>query len=596
MELRRWIFVGMTMALAGTPASLRSAELSSTKGSVEIKKSGKAMWSQAKMKDGVTAGDVIRTGAGSSAQLSTKEGHKVDLRERTTARVDSTDNGDSRIFLEIGKLRAKVAKLRGANKFEVRTPLAAASVRGTVFDMSVGEDQSSTLSVLEGQVAYKELGGSGQENLVGAGQELTFTSPSDKKDNGQDSKKDQPSDDGKDDKKEEGQKTEGPKTEDQQTASVPEKEVLREEVLRETDLSLEKEFQQEEVSRDLREEVAQEGKVLIDRLGRRVRFEEYLTRGADNRSYTQTYISYREGRTDQARYSVYAAAELPKDLSQIDLFGSRKGFLEKNHAVADEWFTTNGDTYYREWRDGGQPVDFTDPNNGERWRQVVFGDWFVEFKGAGDPVLLSHWQATDGYRSGNPFDTLNQDQTDVFGNSDMGGDGALDIPTGYRNYVHNQEGPLGDDNFVDGISAEKRLYYFESRDIASRYQNSEGFERDSRAFYDGKEVIIPNGTFEGESRSILDEMIQNSTQRTILSTYFTPNEDKIVLRVDSYYVSDKGYVVPFGKIGPSILGFEGLHREEVYSSSLDKRDIDVVIGPSSQRQEVTEDVPYINLR
>jgi hypothetical protein len=85
-------------------------------------------------------------------------------------RVGVGDGKDTQFKVLVGRIRAFVQKLRPANKFEVRTPVAAAAVRGTVFDMDVSEDTSSRLSVLEGAVNYRDLAGLAKEIEVLKGQ------------------------------------------------------------------------------------------------------------------------------------------------------------------------------------------------------------------------------------------------------------------------------------------------------------------------------------------------------------------------------------------------------------------------------------------
>lgn len=642
----------LSFVLMGLLSSVHAATLSQAKGTVEVKRSGAALWTQAKSKDGVKPGDVLRTGAGSSAELSTAEGHRLQLREKTTARIDATDNGDSRFFLEVGKVRSRVAKLRGSQKFEIRTPLAVASVRGTVFDMEVGENQVSKLFVVEGAVGYKELSGLSQEVLVPAGQGLTFTPPAppsgDKSSNNGSSKGDKSKEEGRDPKKDpadsdqekkEGEEgKEGGKSKDLDKSEKEKerdaarraqklekilkekgyekeekeekkesnsrdvlksdllKEDLKREILRETEISLEKDFTQSDVVQDLKQEQAQDGKTMIDRLGRRVRFEEYLTRGADNTSFSQRYLSLRDGRTDEARFSVYASGQLPKDLREARLQIAKQGELNGLYATGKEELYTNSDgIFYRKWASDGAPVDFDDG-----LARVVFGHMFEETSGFnGEPVLLSHWVPDSGYARGLSNATQSRDRDDVFGVAgQMIGDGGQDIPTGYQYYqASSQWYGIGnkEDRPIDGYGLEKRMAYFESSGIRSLYQQSEGFTRDTVAVLDGREAYLDQMT-EQDNRLLFDKARNSALERSLLSVYFEPvNGDKVAItRVDSYYVTDEqGEVLPWGKIGDSVFGFDGIHREQVFSSSFGKGNIDVIVGPSSYKQEDKEDVPFV---
>lgn len=652
MTLRRRSLFAALLGWTLFVTSSHAASLSSTKGTVEIKKSGAALWTQAKTKDGVKAGDVLRTGAGSSAELSTAEGHKLQMREKTTARVDSTDNGESRFFLEVGRLRSKVAKLRRLQKFEIRTPLAVASVRGTVFDVEVAEDKTSKLFVSEGAVAYKELAGVAPEVLVPAGQDYTFNPPSGDKSNNSGTGDKDKTDKGnkerslnrekelsekeqKEQKEKEGEKSKDLEKSDKEkekalryaekeqkekekeaglkeTESEKEKnpkalasrdlksdllrDELKREILRETEMSLEKDFSQSDVVQDLKQEQAEDGRVMIDRLGRRVRFEEYLTRGKDNRSFSQRYLTRRENRTDEARYTVYARNELPKDLREANLFIGKHGDLDKNWATGREYFTTNNEgMYYRTWGSDGEPRNFDDG-----LARVVFGHIFEETSGfKGEPVLLSHLIPDSNYANGVSLATHGRDRDDVFGVSGQSaGDGGQDILTGYVDYQADSSfGGIGnkEDRPIDEYGLEKRMAYFESEGIRDLYQQSEGFTRDTVAVFDGKEMSLQKS--EEDNRTLLAKARAVSLERSLLSTYFTPEGDKAaVVRIDTYYVADeKGEVLPYGKIGDSLFGSEGIHREEVYSTTFGKGSIDVIVGPSSYKQEEKENVPFVTM-
>jgi hypothetical protein len=609
---------------------LSAATLSSAKGSVELKKSGASLWTLAKAKDAVKAGDTLRTGTGASAEVKTEEGHRISLRERTTARVDAAGGGESRIFLQIGRLRAKVAKLRGGQKFEVKTPLAVASVRGTVFDVEVGEDMSSKLWVIEGKVAYKELASAAQEFLVPAGGDMSFTPPPAPADGGRTAPTPEKTLPGQRSPREGEERPRGEKVlrepapekglreglsrgrgldedllakeekegkETVRTASARDllrndllKEDLRREILRETQFSLEKEFVQEDVARDVKQEQYQDGKALVDRLGRRVRFEEYLKRAEDGRGFTQSYLSFREGRTDEAHYTVHAHDVLPKDLREVELFRSLRGTDLKNWAEGTEWMTTSDGAYYRQWWSGGQPVTQEDPKGS--WQEVIFDHGFEEIRGGekSAPILLSHWVPTDPTSQAQ---RAQEDLDDVLGVVGLTpGDGGQDVPSGYSHFVDDGRF-LGDDRPIESVDPSKRLAYFASSSVADDYQRSEGYARDVTALVNDKEIYLGDLTL-SDRRERLDALWSKSGKRSLLSVYSVPGGEKISLQLDSYYVSDEGSTLAYGSLGSSLIGREGVHREEVYSSPyLGKDGIDVLIAPSSLKSEEKEDVPSV---
>ncbi|MCZ2147635.1 MAG: FecR domain-containing protein [Bryobacterales bacterium] len=74
----------------------------------------------------------------------------------------------------IGRIRIHIEKLGGQpNPNDVHTPTAVISVRGTIFDVVVDEDETTMVAVTEGLVAVRHaLKPSKNERLVGAGEVL----------------------------------------------------------------------------------------------------------------------------------------------------------------------------------------------------------------------------------------------------------------------------------------------------------------------------------------------------------------------------------------------------------------------------------------
>jgi len=110
-------------------------------------------------------GDRITTGANGSVIITLRDDHFIKLGSQAgltvkELRSDQVAGGIwARLILTRGKLMAVVASLTTADsRFEVDTPQAVASVKGTSFQV-VAERKSTTISVLEGTVAasgYRE--------------------------------------------------------------------------------------------------------------------------------------------------------------------------------------------------------------------------------------------------------------------------------------------------------------------------------------------------------------------------------------------------------------------------------------------------------
>ncbi|MBK6879873.1 MAG: FecR domain-containing protein [Elusimicrobia bacterium] len=162
--------LGSVLAVLLCVSFAQSAEVRVTRGTAYVKKAQSARWAALRGKGRVEPGDSLRTGANSLARVRTKGGHTVYVQPKTTIESVSENGKDTQFKVLVGRIRAFVQKLRPANKFEVRTPVAVAAVRGTTFDMDVSEDTSSRLSVLEGAVNYRDLAGLAKEIEVLKGQ------------------------------------------------------------------------------------------------------------------------------------------------------------------------------------------------------------------------------------------------------------------------------------------------------------------------------------------------------------------------------------------------------------------------------------------
>lgn len=119
-------------------------------------------------------GETLRLGAGSAASLRLQDGSKVHLQEGTELRLlhqQRLPGGARRnvLRLERGRVDSVVAPQQRGSGFEVRTPLAAAGVRGTDFGVELpGPGRGLIADVIEGAIAFGPP--SGPRTPVPAGQ------------------------------------------------------------------------------------------------------------------------------------------------------------------------------------------------------------------------------------------------------------------------------------------------------------------------------------------------------------------------------------------------------------------------------------------
>ncbi|MDD5545811.1 MAG: FecR family protein [Candidatus Omnitrophica bacterium] len=111
-------------------------------GSVKVKNGGSAVWHDAKVNETLRGGDTIETNKNGKVEFRVENGDVITLQQDsnfTITRLKETGSGEHESLFESkkGKLRAKVEKLKGNSKFEVKTPTAVASVRGTILFLNI---------------------------------------------------------------------------------------------------------------------------------------------------------------------------------------------------------------------------------------------------------------------------------------------------------------------------------------------------------------------------------------------------------------------------------------------------------------------------
>jgi hypothetical protein len=133
--------------------------LSITEGNVLVMKAGTASWIEAQAEMTLEAGDSIKTGDDSSAEITFFDGSTIELQAGTEIEITSLDisrsTGSTTITLEqtIGNTISRVTKiLDPASRYEVETPSGVAGVRGSVMQVYVIEDGTTWAINLEGDI------------------------------------------------------------------------------------------------------------------------------------------------------------------------------------------------------------------------------------------------------------------------------------------------------------------------------------------------------------------------------------------------------------------------------------------------------------
>ncbi len=177
--------VGSSAVLAPEANAFDSmSTLTVVEGSVVVSRGG-AEFTYVRPGDVVVAGDTIRTGTASVAEITYFEGSSVRLEADTEIVVESlrtTADGGTVVRMKqlLGRTWHVVTKLTsGSSRYEVRTPSSTASVRGTIFAVDVHIDAdgpAATVTTSEGMVVHMAADPQAAEMSqvrVTAGQEST---------------------------------------------------------------------------------------------------------------------------------------------------------------------------------------------------------------------------------------------------------------------------------------------------------------------------------------------------------------------------------------------------------------------------------------
>jgi hypothetical protein len=150
------------LVLAG-PVTLKN-----TSGTVEFKPAADAVWSQANPGVQIPSGGQVRTGVDGRAELRFANKASVWMKPSTNVALEQQGARRNRIVLTVGSLKIRVPHLGFRDKFEIKTPTAVASVRGTVFSASADE-KGENLQTLFGQVDVKSDDGRSFKVIQGMG-------------------------------------------------------------------------------------------------------------------------------------------------------------------------------------------------------------------------------------------------------------------------------------------------------------------------------------------------------------------------------------------------------------------------------------------
>jgi len=143
----------------GSPCPSTLTILSIAEGDVFAMKAGTNDWVEASVQMELKVGDAIKTGNSSGAEITFFDGSTIELEAGTQIEILSLDvvcsTGVTTITLlqTLGTTISRVtALLDPASSYKVETPSGAAAVRGSIMVVTVGEDGTTWITNLEGNI------------------------------------------------------------------------------------------------------------------------------------------------------------------------------------------------------------------------------------------------------------------------------------------------------------------------------------------------------------------------------------------------------------------------------------------------------------
>ena len=136
------IVFGVILSLVGCGGKDgENATITFIQGTSEVQRGGQTTWAPAEIGMKLTQSDIIRTLAGSKVDLSigTKGGFRLEENAQLSLAVLEEDK--TLLDLSVGKVFVTAEKLSKDAKFEVKTPTAVASIRGTAFLVEVAPEE-----------------------------------------------------------------------------------------------------------------------------------------------------------------------------------------------------------------------------------------------------------------------------------------------------------------------------------------------------------------------------------------------------------------------------------------------------------------------
>lgn len=258
-----------------------AVSISAISGTARVRRPNTPSWNEVPVNYVLSSGDEVKTDRSSRITITFDDSSRVEIGPNSSYLLEETKPASSRMALNFGSLKAWVTKA-SSRRFAVRTPTAVCSVRGTEFGVDVGQDGRTSVALFTGQLGVQD--NKGNEVLLNPGDRVDVSlSGLGKKENQESKKKDESSSD-------------------------------RAAVKKEVGLEMNKEQILAAASEEIKSALYQQGKVMTDVNGNRVRIEEYILRPTPT-SFKFVVLNERPDRFDYFFRTGQFNTTLPDDLS-----------------------------------------------------------------------------------------------------------------------------------------------------------------------------------------------------------------------------------------------------------------------------------------
>jgi len=152
------LLFGAARSIAAPRCDAAVAHVVSVQGAIEVRAAGASAWQAVQREQAFCAGDTVRAGEHSRADLTLLDQSVLRLRSGTELTLEGVRDDES-YWVALARGAAHFLSRQGERKLEVNTPYTVAGVRGTEFYVGVEEGRTE-LTVFEGRVLAANADGS----------------------------------------------------------------------------------------------------------------------------------------------------------------------------------------------------------------------------------------------------------------------------------------------------------------------------------------------------------------------------------------------------------------------------------------------------